>query len=406
MEQNGTPVCVLGAGPYGLSIAAHLGGQRTGVRTFGDPLSAWRKHAPREMFLKSVASASSLSAPRSGYRLNDFCAAAGETPLTDHDPIPNDLFIRYGLWFQENLVPGVEREMVTEVTKNGRFEMVLDSGERVQAGAVVVATGHVKFAHVPGELRALIPDGPAPDALVSHSSQHEDFVRFAGREVAVLGAGQSALETAALLNEAGAKVHVLARRQRVLWANPPVNGNGPPPLWRRKPDSPLGPGWSHYAVSYGPQIVARLPSSSRRMLVRKILGPSGAWWLRDRVVGVIDLREDWHLLQARAEDGRVALRARVGEHGHDELVADHVIASTGYRVDVDALDFLSPALRRQIRTAYGWPRLSRAGESSVPGLFFAGLPSAATFGPLMRFVAGTSFAAPRAAAAAVAAARR
>jgi cation diffusion facilitator CzcD-associated flavoprotein CzcO len=406
MERNQIPVCVLGAGPYGLSVAAHLQGRRTAARTFGDPLSAWRKNAPRQMFLKSVASASSLSAPTRGYTLNDFCAAAGESQLTDHDPIPNDLFVRYGLWFQENVVPGVEREMAREVTKNGRFQIVLDSGERVEAGAVVVATGHVKFAHVPAELRALVPDGPGANGHISHSSQHQDFARFAGREVAVLGAGQSALETAALLNEAGATVHALARRQRVLWANPPVNGAGPPPFWRRKRESPLGPGWPLYALSYGPQLVARLPSSSRRMLVRKILGPSGAWWLRDRVVGVIDLREDWHLEHAEAQDGRVRLRGRLGSGGHDELVVDHVIASTGYRVDVDALDYLSPELRGQVRKAYGWPRLSRWGESSVPGLFFTGLPSAATFGPLMRFVAGTRFAAPQTAAAAAAAGLR
>jgi hypothetical protein len=295
---------------------------------------------------------------------------------------------------------------VSELTSNNGtgFQLLLGSGERVHTGAVVVATGHLDFAHIPPELRALVPHGPSPDAAVSHSSQHDDLARFAGRDVAVIGAGQSALETAALLHEAGARAHLLARRRKVLWADAPTNG-GPRPVLR-KPDSPLGPGWSLYAVSHGPTLVTQLPGRSRRMLVRRILGPSGAWWLRDRVVGVIDVREGWRLEQATVDGGRVLLRGRTAENVADELAVDHVIASTGYRVDPGALPFLRPDLCARIRRVYGWPVLSRRSESSVPGLFFTGLTSAATFGPLLRFVAGTSFAAPRTAAAAAAASER
>jgi FAD-dependent urate hydroxylase len=399
MKSHRTSVCVLGAGPYGLSVAAHLREHGTSMRVFGEPLSAWRQHMPKQMFLKSVPGASSISAPAAGYRLNDFCAECEGKTLKKDEPVPIGLFVRYGLWFQENLVPEVENERVCEVSRNGTgFNLLLSSGERVHAAAVVVATGHVDFAHIPVELRAIVPDGPSADGAVSHSSQHDDFARFAGREVAVIGAGQSALETAALLHEAGAQPHLLARRRRVLWADPPTNGNGRHTL--RKPDSPLGPGFSLYAVSHGPTLVSRLPGPSRRMLVRRILGPSGAWWLRERVVDVLDVREGWRLEQVAATGGRVLLRGRTDADDADELAVDHVIASTGYRVDPDALEFLSPELRGQIRRVFGWPVLSRRSESSVAGLFFTGLTSAATFGPLLRFVAGTSFAAPRTAAAA------
>ena len=405
MERSHIPVCVVGAGPYGLAVAAHLRERGTAARVFGDPLSAWRRHMPRQMFLKSAPGASSICAPTAGYRLRDFCAASEGRALTHDEPVPIDLFVRYGLWFQENLVPHVEREHVRELTGNGNgFELLLSSGECVHAGAVVVATGHLDFAHVPPELRALAPDGPSPDGPVSHSSQYDDLTRFADRDVAVIGAGQSALETAALLHEAGARPHLLARRRRVLWADAPTNG-GPRPLLR-KPESPLGPGWSLYAVSHGPTMVTRLPARSRRMLVRRILGPSGAWWLRERVVGIIDVREGWRLEQASLNGGRVLLRGRTVDDVADELAVDHVIASTGYQVDSNALPFLGRDLRARIRRVYGWPALSRRSESSVPGLFFTGLTSAATFGPLLRFVAGTSFAAPRTAAAAAAASER
>jgi FAD-dependent urate hydroxylase len=405
MAHEQLDTCIVGAGPYGLSVAAHLRDQQIPVRIFGDPLSAWRKNMPRQMFLKSVASASSLSTPKPGHKLADFCLQSGIKPLTDEEPIPIDLFVRYGLWFQENLVPDVEQEHVVEVAPNSAgFVVRTDSGEELHARNVVVATGHLKYAYVPDELRAIAPNGPAADAPVSHSSQHEDFSRFEDLDVAVLGAGQSALETAALLAEAGAHPHILARTDRLLWASPP-NGSANGSQFRlHKPDSPLGRGISLYAVSRAPTAVSRLPLRSRLLLVRRILGPSGAWWLRERVLGVVDVRQRWRLEKASCIDGRIRLQGAM-EDGADELVVDHVIAGTGYRVDVDALDLLSEELRGRIRRNYGWPALTRGSESSVPGLFFTGLPAAATFGPLLRFVAGTSFSAPRVAGS-IAATRR
>lgn len=396
---RGEPVCIVGAGPYGLSVAAHLRDLGIEPRVFGEPLGAWRRHMPSQMLLKSMPSASSLSSPRPGYRLDDFCAQTGDQVGDDH-PVSLDLFVRYGSWFGEQLVPDVESRTVERIARDGTgFRVQLDSGEEIASKAAVVATGHVAFAHVPAPLQALAPDGPGPGAPVSHSSQHVDFSGFAGREVAVVGAGQSALETAALLGEAGARPTLLARATRLLWADPPAalrngNGNGNRPHIP-KPDSDLGPGLSLYAVSRGPTLVSRLPSRYRLLLVRKILGPSGAWWLRDRFIGVVDARTGWRLESASLAGDRVLLDGRTREGGRDRMAVDHVIAATGYRVDVDSIPFLDAKLRGQLRRVRGWPSLSRSFESSVPGLFFTGLPAAATFGPLLRFVAGAGFAARR-----------
>ena len=374
------------------------------MRVFGDPLSAWRNHMPSQMFLKSHASASSLSAPEPGYALSDFCAETGAPPVRDDEPVPIERFVQYGLWFQERLVPNTERVEVHDVRRNGNgFELRLESDEVVRTPAVVLASGHLSFAHVPTELGAIAPEGPSARGAVSHSSQHTDFSRFAGRDVAVIGAGQSALETAALLYEAGAAPQLLVRRPRVLWAHAPKGKPG-----RRHmpaPDSPLGRSWSLYAVSRWPDVLSELPRRSRLLLVRKILGPAGAWWLRQRVVGLVEVRTGWRLEQASLVDGRIRLRGRTESGARDALTVDHVIASTGYRVDVDSISFLERGLRRQLRSVVGWPVLTRASESSIPGLFFTGLPAAATFGPLLRFVAGTAFAAPRISAALAARAR-
>jgi len=205
-------VVVLGAGPYGLAVAAHLRGRGVIARVFGDPMSSWRDQMPIGMFLKSTPSASSISAPRRGHTLGDYCAATGIDPIVGYRPVPVADFIAYGCWFAEQIVPQLERSRIVRIDRRpGGFEVALDSGEELAARAVVVASGAGEFAHVPPELEALSPDGPSADGPLSHTSQHRDLSLLSGRRVAVVGRGQSALETAALLHEHGADVRVLVR---------------------------------------------------------------------------------------------------------------------------------------------------------------------------------------------------
>jgi cation diffusion facilitator CzcD-associated flavoprotein CzcO len=388
-------VVVLGAGPYGLSIAAHLRHRQVAVRVFGDPMASWRERMPRGMFLKSTVSASSIAAPRPGYELSTWCRRTGRESLRGHQPIPIDAFIDYGLWFQGRLVPDVERRTVVAVDRfRDGFTVVLDSGQELAAAAVVVATGLTYYAYVPPELERGATGEPSPAGVLSHSAQHHDLRDFAGRRVAVVGAGQSALETAALLHEVGADVRVLVRGPRAIFGSPPpdIDHQGIGTLL--KPESPLGPGWSHFALSYAPALVRRLPLPARAWLVANILGPSGAWWLRERVQGRLPVDVDQRIRAAFSDRDQVTLEVDT-DRGARSLTVDHVIAATGYRVAVDALDFLAPPLRAQIARADGAPRLGASFQSSVPGLYFSGLAAALTFGPLMRFVAGTAFAARR-----------
>jgi cation diffusion facilitator CzcD-associated flavoprotein CzcO len=268
----------------------------------------------------------------------------------------------------------------------GGFAVTLESGEQVYASSVVVATGLTGSAYVPPELKGLPPD------LVSHSSRHRDLSVFAGREVVVLGAGQSALEGAALMREAGASVRVLARR-RVRFTAPPDT------RLRTAPGSHLGRAWSLYACEHHAELFRLLPEPLRLLLVRRVLGPAGGWWLRDRLDGTVPIIAETVVTGCRAENGRVVLLTAAADGTAGQIRADHVMAATGYRVSVDSLGFLSHDLRGGIARAAGSPRLTGAFESSVPGLYFTGLPAAATFGPLLRFVCGTEFAAPRVGAA-------
>ncbi|MGY6024925.1 NAD(P)-binding domain-containing protein [Streptomyces spinosirectus] len=387
------PVAVIGAGPFGLSTAAHLKARGIPVRVFGDPMVSWRDHMPAGMLLKSTPVASSIDAPQRGHRLADYCDAAGIKRLvTDEDIIPVETFIGYGEWFRDRLLPELEQVRVVSVDRHrgGGFELKLDSGELFTARAVVVATGLSGLAHLPAELAAAVPEGPAPTGPVSHSSQEHDLTRYAGKDLIVVGAGQSALETAALAAEAGAQVRVVSRgRGKVAFGAPP---------WKQprlRPESPFGRAWSLWALSYYPHPYRYLPAEVRHYLVRRVLGPLGAWWLRDRFEGKVQVGEVDRIVRADAAEGGPRLTVRTHAGRTQELSADHVIAATGYRVDIAAMDFLGHELRTRLAVSRGAPKLGAGYVSSVRGLYFTGLPAAASYGPVMRFVCGTEFASPR-----------
>ncbi|MEU2420967.1 FAD-dependent oxidoreductase [Streptomyces sp. NPDC007851] len=393
------PVVVVGAGPYGLSVAAHLRAAGVPVRIFGEVMGSWRHAMATGMFLKSTPDATDLSAPEPGGRLADFRRVHGEPELTELTPIPCDVFVRYGQWFQKRYVGEVEPARVTSVERaasGAGFAVRADDGQETAASGVVVATGLNGLAYVPAELRHLAPEGPGPSAAVSHTSHHTDLSVYAGRRVAVVGGGQSALESAALLHEAGAEAQVLVRERTVLWGMPPDLGR---PWTQRlaKPASPLGTGWVLAAVCATPGGVRWLPAPARLLLFRRALGPSGGWWLRDRVTGVVPVHTSRRVTAAAVRGPEVHLDVAGPRGRRETLAVDHVLAATGYRLDLDALPYLSPTVRRAVACVPGSraPALRGTFESSVPGLYFTGSLAAPMFGPMMRFVAGTEFAATR-----------
>ena len=385
-------VVVLGAGPYGLATAAHLDAAGMRPRIFGEPMEAWHAHMPDGMRLRTDQAASSISAPEPGHELADFRAAQGLLPADHRRPIPVHEFIDYGQWFQERRVPQVERSRVLRTQAvDGGFGITLDSGEELLAATLVVATGAVPFAHLPTEWLHCTERG-----LASHASDHGDLSRFAGQRVAVVGAGDSAVESAALLHEAGARPTLIARR--TVGFAPPQGADGDGGHRRAaqllRPDSPLGPGWASLACTRV-DAYRRLPPSLRRRLLRRVPGPSGAWWLTARTDGTFPVLTRRTVRAVVPEGEAVRLELTKPHRGSGALVVDHVLLATGYRVNVRRLEFLDPGLRQAIRTFSGAPWLSTGFESSVPGLHFTGLAAAPTYGPVLGFVAGTGFAARR-----------
>jgi NADPH-dependent 2,4-dienoyl-CoA reductase/sulfur reductase-like enzyme len=385
-------IAVIGAGPYGLSVGAHLRASGADFRVFGRPLDTWRTAMPKGMQLKSDGFASNLSAPGPGSTLADYCA---EHDLPYHPTdlsVPLETFVEYGLDFQRRHVPGLEQTDVRSVDRDGRaFRIALDTGEELTAHRVVVATGITHFASVPPQFADLPPD------LVSHSSAHREFEQFRGKRVTVVGAGASAVVVAVTLAGAGARTTLVARSPWVRFSSPPG-----PRSWTerlRRPGSGLGPGWRSRASCDAPDLFRYIPAPWRPEIVRRHLGPSSAWHLRSPFEESVEVFAGRPLQRVDAQgDGvRLVLGGQEGDRSGRGVVvdADHVICATGYRADVQRLGFLPPSVRADLRTVGASPVLTRRFESSVPGLYFLGLPAAVSFGPLMRFMYGDAFAATR-----------
>jgi thioredoxin reductase len=379
---------VVGAGPYGLSVAAHLRGAGVAPKVFGQPMESWCSRMPVGMFLKSEGGASSLSDPAGRWTLERYCADRGIPYKSWGWPIPLDVFTDYALWFQAQLVPDVDTRMVTGCRQNGGvFEIELNDGAVLTARHVVIATGITRAARVPEVLAKL------PPAFATHSSAHRTLGHFRGRQVVVVGAGQSALETAALLHEQGAQVTLVARRSELAW-NEEINGARTPYARLRHPMTPLGPGLRNLVYIHAIPVFRLLPERVRVHEVRTALGPAGAWWLRRRIEGKIEIILDQAIEGVEVVDGRVVMHIRGNRDGTSRsIVADHVIAGTGYAITQESFPFLDRELLRRIAWAPCGPAISRFFESSVPGLYFAGLAAAGQHGPAMRFVAGAPYAA-------------
>ena len=371
-----TQVVVIGAGPHGLAATAHLKRGGAEVLTFGEPMDFWRT-MPKGMLLRSNWTATSIAECVGPWSLTSYCESTG----TDiQRPVPLENFIDYGLWVHAAVAPDVDRRRVVMVNQDqvpGGFAITLADGDRVAANTVVVAGGIAPFVNRP-EVAAHLPR-----ELASHTSDHQDLSRFSGKQVLVVGRGQSALECAALMCEAGAFVEVFTRARKINWLH---GAKYHQKLGRFEP-------WAYAPTDVGPmgisRIVAapdlfrRLPRSIQDPMAYRAIRPAGADWLRRRLTD-IPIHVNRPVVAAHARGDRVTVRFGDGA----SRVVDHVMFGTGYRVDVSKYPFLSESLVRRVEQVNGYPVLRQGMESSVPGLHFLGAPATWSFGPVMRFVCG------------------
>jgi hypothetical protein len=371
-------VAIIGAGPYGLSTAAHLHNVGREPRVFGVPLQFWSTHTPIGMLLRSPYHGSDIGAPELKLTLQDY-ERDTQRPLTV--PIPVEDFVEYGKWVQRRAVPDLDQREVRRIDVGDSGFRLEVEGDTFEASRVVVAAGIGTFARRPLQFDQFDAD------LVSHTVEHHDLSQFRGRRVSVVGGGQSALESAALLHEIGADVDVLVRAPSVRWILGQSRRHTIPWLNRLLyAPAAVGPaGLSQ--LNQRPALYRFVPGPLHDPLDRRSIRSAGAAWLVPRLVDV-EIREGVDIAEATRSGSGLELRLSNGTR----QTVDHVLLGTGFRIDLAKYSFWSPALVNAITCVRGYPKLTQNFETSVPGLHVTGAPAAPTFGPLMRFVAGSGFA--------------
>lgn len=380
-------MAVIGAGPYGLSTASHLRARGVDVRVFGRPMQFWADHMPKGMLLRSPWDGSNIGDPGRAFTLDRYEASLGST-LQRHLPLED--FVRYGKWFQRQAVSDLDHRNVSQVERGSNgFSITIEDGERLSCKKVVVAAGIGALSKRPAPFDSL------PLELVSHTSDpaNQDLGRFAGKRIAVIGGGQSAIESAALLYESGAEVEVLIRAPGLRWINSSLITSNR--LFQAMMDSrlnpfrapgkigPLGVDW----VIEHPSLFTKCSRERQDAMTYRAMRPRASGWLKPRVQQV-KIQTSRHATSAAARSGEVYLKLNDGS----ERVFDHVLLGAGYKIDIARYSFLAAELLRCVETGSGYPLLRPGFESSLEGLYFVGAPSGLSFGPFFRFVAGTAYA--------------
>ena len=384
-------VVIVGAGPYGLSMAAYLLDAGVEPYVIGQPLAFWKRHMPKGMLLRSGIEASNIAAPQKQLSLAGYERATG---TKFRAPIPIEDFIAYGEWFQTQVAPTLDTRSVRRVSQNGSgFDLTLEDGESVHARSVVLALGIGFFTHRPEQFAHI------PTHLAPHASELSDPSQFKGNRVAVIGAGQSALEHAALLHEDKADVEILTRSAGpeylvYPWRRKLFRTLTPGPLrpfsYRVFPPTDLG-GFTTVRTIADPEKFKRASPEVQEALAREVTKPIGAYWLPSRLRGV---RVRTGVSVERVERVQNGLKLALSD-GSTTWV-DRVVLGTGYRVDVGKYHILDEALRRNIlRAPDGYPSLTMNLQTSIQGLYMVGVVAERALGPTLRFVTGTSNAGPR-----------
>ena len=370
-------VAVIGAGPHGLGTAAHLRHAGAEVRVIGDPMSFW--HAmPEGMWMRSRRSGSSILSSEGPLSMEGYAQATG-TAVPRHPTLAE--FIEYGMWFQSVVAPDVDRRRVERLERSGdRFVLTFNEGPKLRANRVLVAAGIEPFAYRPELLKSL------PEGTASHVADHRKLDVFKGQNVLVIGGGQSALESATIMHEHGADVEVLARGETVYW----LHGDGLmdslgafAPLFYAPTD--VGPiGISRLVAT--PNVFRHVPRPAFDVIAARAIRPAGASWLKPRMTE-IPITAGTRVV--KAEQNGDGLRVELSDG--TKRKADHLLFATGYKIDIQRYPFLERNLAQSVKCVDGYPVLRRGMESSVPKLHFLGAPAARSFGPVMRFVAGSWF---------------
>ena len=360
-----TELLIIGAGPFGLALAAQAQHEQIEHLIVGKPMEFWRANMPKGMFLRSACDWH--FDPQNVNTIEAYLQSQGKSPK-DVEPLSLEFYLTYTDWFQkqQNIEPlPVYIKQLDRA--NEQFVATTINGDVIEANNVVLAPGFRHFAHIPADLKAKLPAGS-----FQHTCEYVDFTDAANKRYLIIGGRQSAFEWAALLLEAGAAAVHLSHRHASpayavadwSWVKPLVDNMVDDPNWFRRlsqkeKDDISYRMWSEGRLKIEPWLESRL--RDKRVKV----------WPETEIMSCV-----------ANESGELEVRLTNGE----AITVDKVVLATGYKVDIARLPVLANGnLLEQIETRNGFPVLDDHFETSVPGLFITSMPAMQDFGPFFGF---------------------
>ena len=360
-----TDLLIIGAGPFGLAIAAQAAHDGIEHTVVGKSMEFWRENMPKGMFLRS-ASDWHLD-PSNVHTIHAFLQSQGKTPR-DVEPLSLEFYLTYAEWFrQQKHIQPLPIYIQRLDRFNGYFAATTKNGDGIKAQRVVLAPGFKHFAHIPEAVKAKLPRGS-----FQHTAEFVDFFGARNKRYLIIGGRQSAFEWAALLLEAAAAAVHLSHRHASpafavadwSWVNPLVENMVENPNWFRELSQEEKDQVSHRQWAEG------------RLKVEPWLEPR----LKDERISVWPHTE----LENCSENDNGELEIALTNGA--TFIVDHIVLATGYKVEISKVPLLAAGnILKQLETRNGFPVLDDHFETSVPGLFITSMPATQDFGPFFGF---------------------
>lgn len=358
-------VLIIGAGPFGLSLAAQLQQQQVDYLVVGKPMYFWQSHMPQGMLLRSACDWH--LDPLNIATIEAYLHTLNQTPA-DVEPLSLAFYLGYTKWFQDQKQLKILPHYVQRLHETqGQFKATLQNGDTINADHVVLALGFQSFSHIPADLAAMLPQ-----RRYGHTCDLVDLAPYNGRRVLIIGGRQSAFEWTALLHEAGAAaVHVSYRHDTPQftaadwsWFNQQVDEIATDPGWFRSLSAPEQAAvnrrfWEEGRLKLEPWLAPRIDHESITL------------WPHTEMSAC-----------SPGQDGELQITLNNGE----TIIVDDVIFATGYKVDMARIPLLSQGnILARLATRNGYPRLDESFQSSIPGLYITSMPAVQDFGLFFAF---------------------
>ena len=366
-----TSLLIIGAGPFGVSMAAHAKHLGIDFILVGKSMEFWKTNMPEGMYLRSACDWH--LDPENENTIEKFLSTQNLAPK-DVEPLSRNFYLSYAEWFMEQkqltaLPVYVDR---LDYVSDYHYRAVTDDSDIITANSVVVAVGFKYFKHIPPEFVNIFPEG-----AYSHTCDLTDMKTLQGKRCLILGGRQSAFEWAALLNEAGADTIYISHRHKSpaftssdwSWVNPLVDNMTDEPGWFRnlseeEKNSVSKKLWAEGRLKIEPWLETRVMKPNVQLLPHT------------EVVACKKLADD---------------ALEVVFDSSNTINVDYIILATGYKVMIDHVPFLREGnILSKLLIKNNFPVLDEHFQTNLPGLFITSMSAAQDFGPFFGFTIAVS----------------